>query len=102
MSKDPQTAVPLQIQALFNRLQARLGGGLADVAASLLAAAEEAPGRFSHEWQLFWQEVELEAERLANPAEAAGHGFETSSSDLQQQIDNLRARVASLGNKLDA
>ena len=45
---------------------------------------------------------ELEAERLANPAEAAGHGFETSSSDLQQQIDNLRARVASLGNKLDA
>ncbi len=104
MSQDPQ----LQMQALLNRLQARLGSGLADAAASLLAAAEEAPGKLSQEWQLFWQEVELEAQRLqqndapqadTRPATA---GAMASCSDPQELIDALRARVSALSHQLDA
>jgi len=64
MSDEPQ--LPLQMQALLNRLQARFGSSVADAAATLLATAEGAPARLSREWQLFWQEVELETERLAS------------------------------------
>ena len=94
--------LPLQLQALLNRLQARFGSGLADAAATLLAAAEQAPSRVSQEWQLFWQEVELESERLARGEAAADAGSNAAAADLQQQIDNLRARVASLSQLLDA
>ncbi|MBM5826642.1 MAG: hypothetical protein FJ050_01050 [Cyanobacteria bacterium M_surface_7_m2_040] len=106
-----ETSVPLQLQALLNRLQARLGSGVVDAAASLLAAAEGAPERFSREWTLFWQEVELEAERLAqqggaNPANApdapVGVVSSTDRSDPQALIDSLRARVAALSHRLDA
>ena len=55
MSSAPsQPELSLQARALVNRLQARLGSGIADLAASLLAAAEAAPLRASREWQLFW------------------------------------------------
>ena len=106
MSSEPQ--LPLQIQALLNRLQARLGSGVADAAATLLTAAEQAPGRLNQEWQQFWQEVELEAERLAGgdgaatadvvPAPATGE----ATGDPQALIDRLRARVAAIGQQLDA
>jgi len=106
-----ETSVPLQLQALLNRLQARLGSGVVDAAASLLAAAEGAPERVSREWTPLWQEVELEAERLAqqggaNPANASeapvGVVSSTDRSDPQALIDSLRARVAALSHRLDA
>ena len=113
MSNDPQLS--LQMQALLNRLQARLGSGLADAAASLMAAAETAPAKLNQEWQLFWQEVELEAQRLEQNSDSDGtSGAETSfdhdaaatsspgSQDPQALIDHLRARVATLSHKLDA
>lgn len=102
MNQDVPSPLPLQLQALLNRLQARLGGGLADAAASLLAAAEQAPARVSQEWQLFWQEVELESERLARGEAAAEANPEAAATALQQQIDSLRARVAAMALKLDA
>ncbi len=109
MSNDPQ--LPLQMQALLNRLQARLGSGLADAAASFMAAAETAPAKLNQEWQLFWQEVELEAQRLEQDTSAdsattaADESFGSAapcSGDPQELIDRLRARVASLSHKLDA
>jgi len=107
MSNDPQLQV--QVQALINRLQARLGSGLADAAASLMAAAETAPGKLNQEWQLFWQEVELEAQRLeqnsSDPTEAgpaASDSGAVNSRDPQELIDALRARVSALSLKLDA
>jgi hypothetical protein len=106
----------LQARALVNRLQARLGSGIADLAASLLAAAEAAPLRASHEWQLFWQEVDLEAERLRRQdggqasetdgveasAPAPAPAPDSGGREPQQLIDDLRARVASLAHRLDA
>mgnify|MGYP006272307429 FL=1 len=105
MSSEPQ--LPLQIQALLNRLQARLGSGVADAAATLLTAAEQAPGRLNQEWQQFWQEVELEAERLAGGDSAAAADVVSTpatgeASDPQALIDRLRARVAAIGQQLDA
>lgn len=106
MSNDPQ--LPLQVQAVINRLQARLGSSLADAAASLMAVAEEAPGKLNQEWQLFWQEVELEAQRLEQDGadtaatSPAATSPTTSSSDPQELIDGLRARVAALSHRLDA
>lgn len=104
MTQDSSIPLTLQLQAVINRLQARLGSGLAETAASLLSAAERAPSRAAQEWQLFWQEVELESDRLArgeSPA-SAGAPIDATAAALQQQIDRLRARVANLSQVLDA
>jgi hypothetical protein len=98
----PQTLV----QAALNRLAARLGGGLADAAAGLAVLAQEAPERLQREWDLFREEVELEARRLDHP-EADAHGVVAEpdtappSADPQQQIDSLRAQVAQVARRLE-
>lgn len=98
------------LQAAVNRLAARLGSGLADSAASLAVLAQDAPARLQQELGLFWEEVELEAERLergeGGPAPAAAprraaDGGEPARRDPQEQIDALRARVAELGRRLE-
>lgn len=113
-------------QAAVNRFTARLGSGLADAAAGLAVLAQEAPDRLQQEWQLFWQEVELEAERLerstGGTADAAGPpvstppfdgdgtadeafardvGFSRFPRETQAQIDALRAQVAAIARRLD-
>jgi len=102
MNQANSSPLPLQLQALLNRLQARFGSGLADAAATLLTVAEQVPARVTQEWQLFWQEVELESERLARDEGAAAASPEAAAAELQQQIDSLRARVAAIAHKLDA
>jgi hypothetical protein len=104
------------LQAAVNRLAARLGSGLAESAASLAVLAQDAPARLQQELSLFWEEVELEAERLERgegaPASAAaqqrtasqqrGSSWgEPAGRDPQEQIDALRARVAELGRRLE-
>jgi hypothetical protein len=109
------------LQAALNRLRARLGSGLADSLAGLAVIAQEAPERVRREVQLFWQEVEQEAERLetgsestdtagataASGAEAAESGVPTDPSrsgvfaSPQDQIDDLRERVAALSRRLE-
>ena len=64
------------IRATINRLGARIGHGLADVAAEMAVLAQDAPDRFRQEWDLFQEEVRAEADRLerdegqAEPADA--------------------------------
>jgi hypothetical protein len=59
-------AVPQSLlQAAAIRLTARLSSSLADSAASLAVLAQDAPARLQQELNLFWEEVEREAERLA-------------------------------------
>jgi uncharacterized protein YceH (UPF0502 family) len=99
------------IQAALQRLAARLGGGLLDAAAALSLLAQDAPGRLRQEMQLFWQEVEAEAERIERGEGSEGRqGWPTASgapaaancgSDPQTRIDNLRARIAALAQRLD-
>jgi hypothetical protein len=98
----PQTLV----QAALNRLTARLGSGLADAAAELALLAQDAPDRLRQEWDLFREEVELEARRIEHPGEggfgsAAAWSEPASSPDPQQQVDDLRATVARLARLVE-
>ena len=95
------------LQAALQRLGARLGSGLVDGAATLALLAQDAPQRLRQELQLFWDEVEAEAERI----ERDGQGLTTdphapdspdeASQDPQDQIDALRAKVAAMARRLD-
>ena len=82
----------------MNRLIARVGEGVADAAAGVAVAVQDAPERIRQEWDLFQEEVKAEAERLqhedqprsASAADRSG----TEPESLQQRIDRLRAQVA--------
>lgn len=91
------------LQATINRLGARLGSQLADRAAEFALLAQDAPQRLQREWGLFWEEVQREAQRLDNgDAVRPGSSSERPAAvDPQDQIDALRAKVASLALKLD-
>ena len=99
---EPQTLV----QAALNRLSARLGSGLADAAAGLAVLAQDAPERLRQEWDLFKEEVELEAQRLEHgeqevPAAESPMTASAPAADPQQQIDQLRAQVTRLARRLE-
>jgi hypothetical protein len=94
------------IQAALQRLGARLGSGLLDVAASLSVIAQDAPERLRQELQLFWEEVEAEAARIDRGETAVDASVRQAAAapvpaDPQQQIDDLRARIAALAQRLD-
>jgi hypothetical protein len=109
----PMPAPQLLMQATLARLGARLGSGLVDAAASLALVVQDAPERLRQELQLFWDEVELEADRLERggdagaeaPAAAAARGGAAPGGAgpgaVQDQIDALRAQVAALSRRLD-
>ncbi|UPM49558.1 hypothetical protein MY494_09440 [Synechococcus sp. A10-1-5-1] len=99
---EPQTLV----QAALNRLSARLGSGLADAAAGFAVLAQDAPERLRQEWDLFKEEVELEAQRLEHgeqdqPAADSSTASSSPPADPQQQIDQLRAQVTRLARRLE-
>ena len=93
------------LRAAMNRLIARVGEGVADAAAGVAVAVQDAPERIRQEWDLFQEEVKAEAERLqhedqprtASAADRSG----TESESLQQRIDRLRAQVADLSTRLE-
>lgn len=108
-------APQILLQAALQRLSARLGSTLVDAAAQLSLLAQDTPDKLRQELALFWQEVELEADRLERGDDAvvatepaawskADSPFQTQSQsqqDPQAQIDALRAQVASLVRRLD-
>ena len=89
----------------MNRLIARVGEGVADAAAGVAVAVQDAPERIRQEWDLFQEEVKAEAERLqeedqpctASAADRSG----TEPESLQLRIDRLRAQVADLSMRLE-
>ena len=93
------------LRAAMNRLIARVGEGVADAAAGVAVAVQDAPERIRQEWDLFQEEVKAEAERLqheeqprsASAAERSG----TEHESLQQRIDRLRSQVADLSTRLE-
>ena len=88
------------VQAALQRLGARLGSGLVDAAANLALLAQDAPERLRQEFQLFWDEVEAEAARIERDDEPEV-AITAPSTDIQDQIDALRARVAAMARRLD-
>ena len=94
------------LRATINRLVARVGEGLADAAAGMAVAVQDAPERIRQEWDLFQEEVRAEAERLhqeSDLSESQSTPPPTDASDesLQDRIDRLRAQVADLDNRLE-
>jgi hypothetical protein len=101
------------MQAALARLGARLGSGLLDAAAGAAVVLQDAPAQVRRELRLFWEEVELEAERLErgageggdpqpHPATAEHAGDPPATpEDVQNRIDALRAQVAGFSRRLD-
>ena len=89
----------------MNRLLARVGEGMADAAAGMAVAVQDAPERLRQEWDLFQEEVKAEAERLQRQdqpqAAAAVDRSAAEHESLQQRIDRLRAQVADLSARLE-
>ena len=89
----------------MNRLLARVGEGMADAAAGMAVAVQDAPERLRQEWDLFQEEVKAEAERLQRQdqpqAAAAVDRSDAEHEPLQQRIDRLRAQVADLSARLE-
>ena len=92
-------------RAAMNRLLARVGEGMADAAAGMAVAVQDAPERLRQEWDLFQEEVKAEAERLQRQdqpqAAAAVDRSDAEHEPLQQRIDRLRAQVADLSARLE-
>ena len=60
------------LQAALNRLAARAGDQALEAAAQLSLLAQEAPQRLQQELQLFWDEVQQEAQRLERDQQQIG------------------------------
>ena len=92
------------LQAALNRLVARAGDQALEAAAQLSLLAQEAPQRLQHELQLFWDEVQQEAQRLERdqpPGAGQTAGTSDGDSDPQRQIDGLRRQVAEFTRRLE-
>lgn len=92
------------LKATLNRLTARLEQGIADAAASLAVLAQDAPSKLQQEWELFQQEVRAEADRLEQKAAGEEQGLSDQTSEMakaQDQIDQLRAKVAVLSRQVE-
>ena len=93
------------IRAAMNRLIARVGEGVADAAAGVAVAVQDAPDRIRQEWDLFQEEVKAEAERLQQTTASGSTSAQASDPEspepLQQRIDRLRAQVAELSMRLE-
>ena len=92
-------------RAAMNRLIARVGEGVADAAAGVAVAVQDAPDRIRQEWDLFQEEVKAEAERLQKTSASGSASTQASDPEsqepLQQRIDRLRAQVAELSMRME-
>ena len=93
------------LRAAMNRLIARVGESVADAAAGVAVAVQDAPERIRQEWDLFQEEVKAEAERLQHEDQprtaSTADRYGTEPESLQQCIDRLRAQVADLSTRLE-
>ena len=89
------------VQAALNRLAARLGSSAMDAAALFSVMAQDAPQKLQQELELFWQEVQQEAERIEQPQAISTEPTEAAPENLQDQLDGLRAQVANFSRRLE-
>ena len=71
--------------ATASRLRSRIRSGLADATAQVVTETELAAQQLQQEWQLFWEEVFLEAERLEKSGDGAAEPDPPPSVPSQQQ-----------------
>jgi uncharacterized protein YceH (UPF0502 family) len=88
------------LQAALNRLAARAGNSAIDAVAQLSLLAQDAPQKLRNDLQLFWEEVQDEAQRLDGTSPSAPTA-EPIDNNLQTQVDDLRAQVAAFTRQLE-
>ena len=89
------------LQAALNRLAARASSSAIDAVAQLSLLAQDAPQKLRTDLQLFWEEVQDEAQRLdGNPYQSQETAV-AADSGLQEQVDGLRKQVAAFSRELE-
>ena len=89
------------LQAALNRLAARASSSAIDAVAQLSLLAQDAPQKLRTDLQLFWEEVQDEAQRLdGNPYQSQEPAV-AADSGLQEQVDGLRKQVAAFSRELE-
>ena len=96
------------VQAFINRLRVRLEQGVDNLNSLASVFVEDAPDRIRKGWDLFQEEVILEADRLEkkNGSQQADRSVDVPAqmpfdSQPQQKVDQLRAKVAELNRKIE-
>ncbi|WP_320677572.1 hypothetical protein [Prochlorococcus sp. MIT 1300] len=94
------------LKATLNRLIVRLNKSLADTTKKISLLVDDAPQRIQTEWDLFKEEVKLEAERIDSISQQEGTSKSTAPDNqnkeaIQEKIDGLRERLSLLNRKLD-
>ena len=94
------------LKATLNRLIVRLNKSLADTTKKISLLVNDAPQRIQTEWDLFKEEVKLEAERIDSISQQEYTSKSTapgnqSEEAIQEKIDGLRKRLSLLNRKLD-
>ena len=87
------------LQAVLNRISARMSQQLVDSAAEIASKAKEAPGKLSQEWSLLKEEIKEEIERLEK--EELENSYKENLSPAQKKIKSLRAKVQQLTTKME-
>jgi len=89
------------LQAALNRLAARASSSAIDAVAQLSLLAQDAPQKLRTDLQLFWEEVQDEAQRLDGNPYQSSEAAVAADSGLQEQVDGLRKQVAAFSRELE-
>nr|AUG32352.1 hypothetical protein PLO_355 [Paulinella longichromatophora] len=102
------------LQAGFNRLVYRFGSHLTHTAAKASSLVQETPEKILQQWELFCEEVKLEAQRIednkvrntASDSSDQLHEYSDQKKAIysldtaQDQVDRLRVRIVELSLQL--
>jgi len=89
------------LQAALNRLAARASSSAIDAVAQLSLLAQDAPQKLRTDLQLFWEEVQDEAQRLDGNPYQSSEAAVAADSGLQEQVDGLRKQVSAFSRELE-
>ena len=96
------------LKATLNRIAARLSKTLVSAAEEMAVLRKDAPERLQKEWEVFQEEVFVEAKRIeqtTNNSNNEGYNEELSKNDENEtplaKIDRLRAKVTQLNSKIE-
>tara|TARA_Y100001968_G_scaffold328703_1_gene376395 strand:+ start:720 stop:1034 length:315 start_codon:yes stop_codon:yes gene_type:complete len=94
------------LKAALNRISARLGEKVIDVAAEIALLAKDAPDQLKKEWDILKDEIIEEAERLEKQENNhnSNNNFSHQQSSLEkplEKIDRIRAKLTHLNEVIN-
>ena len=89
------------MQAILNRLRARIGKKAVESLTDLINKAEEAPQIIQDKWKDFKEEVILEVDRIEKDQVKSNVSSKTSMNEHQLIISNIRKKISNLNSKIE-